>query len=351
MSDMDTDSKIIFVVGNSRSGTTLMGSILGSGSEIFTFEELHFFDHVLPSVSSSGKLSRSEAMALAAQLCSIQASDWLTPQDPKLFAQEAQAIALSADDEPIAPARLFENFLNFKSQQHHKVIPCEQTPQNVFHIKELLELYPNCRIINMVRDPRDVLLSQKYKWRIRFLGASNIPLFETFRAWSNYHSTIISLLWNLAIQAAACFKDHPRVKTVRFEDLVLDPESVTKNVCEFAGVTFSPQMLNVSQGEGGVSSHKKISSSARGIDPSVVSKWEKGGLLNSEVHICQSITHKNMVEHGYLSAPITRLNKCLSVSLFILLPFKLSLALLLNLNRVGNLRETVKKRFSARRHA
>ncbi len=325
-----------------------MGSILGSGPEIFTFEELHFFDHILPSVSSSDKLSCDEATALAAQLFSIQASDWLTPQDPKIFDKEAQTIALRADGEPVSPAKLFENFLNFKSQQNEKTIPCEQTPQNVFHIQELLALYPNCRIINMVRDPRDVLLSQKYKWRIRFLGASNIPLFEVFRAWSNYHSTITSILWNSAIQATSQFKDHLRVKTVRFEDLVIDPESVTKSVCEFAGVTFSPQMLNVSQGEGGVSSHKKISSSARGIDPSVVSKWKKGGLLNSEVYVCQSITHKNMVEYGYLSAPVTMLNRYLSVLLFVFLPLKLSLALLLNLNRVGNFREAVKKRISVR---
>ncbi len=346
MSDSGTAGKIIFVVGNSRSGTTLMGSILGSGSEIFTFEELHFFDHLLPLASSPSEMSISEAREIAARLFSIQASDWLTPQDPKLFAKEAEAVVLATDETP-TPATLFENFLRFYSQQNEKTVPCEQTPQNVFHIQELLALYPDCRIINMVRDPRDVLLSQKYKWRIRFLGASNIPLFEALRSWSNYHSIVTSTLWNSAIQAAAHFKDHIRVKTVRFEDLVLDPETVTRSVCEFAGVAFSPEMLDVSQGEGGVSSHKKISSSVRGIDPDVVSKWKRGGLLDSEIYICQSITHKNMVEYGYSSTPVTVLNKYLSVLLFIFLPFKLSLAFLLNLNRVGNLREAVKKRISA----
>ena len=35
--------KMLFVVGNSRSGTTMMGRILGNHPDVFTFGELHFF--------------------------------------------------------------------------------------------------------------------------------------------------------------------------------------------------------------------------------------------------------------------------------------------------------------------
>ena len=36
-------AKQIFIVGSSRSGTTMMGRILGNHSDVFTFKELHFF--------------------------------------------------------------------------------------------------------------------------------------------------------------------------------------------------------------------------------------------------------------------------------------------------------------------
>ena len=36
-------TKQIFIVGSSRSGTTMMGRVLGNHPSVFTFKELHFF--------------------------------------------------------------------------------------------------------------------------------------------------------------------------------------------------------------------------------------------------------------------------------------------------------------------
>ena len=38
------DLQIIFIVGSSRIGTTMMGRILSNNSKVFTFKELHFFN-------------------------------------------------------------------------------------------------------------------------------------------------------------------------------------------------------------------------------------------------------------------------------------------------------------------
>ncbi|MEZ5023384.1 MAG: sulfotransferase [Chitinophagales bacterium] len=56
----------------------------------------------------------------------------------------------------------------------NKQFPCEKTPQNVFYLKEILDIYPNGRVINMIRDPRAVMLSQKEngdeeKWALLLL--------------------------------------------------------------------------------------------------------------------------------------------------------------------------------------
>ena len=56
-------AKQIFIVGSSRSGTTMMGRILGNHSEIFTFKELHFFGTIWTN-NSNQNLSKKQQVEL-----------------------------------------------------------------------------------------------------------------------------------------------------------------------------------------------------------------------------------------------------------------------------------------------
>jgi len=40
-------TKKIFIVGNSRSGTTMLARILGNHDNVFTFHEIHFFEQLV----------------------------------------------------------------------------------------------------------------------------------------------------------------------------------------------------------------------------------------------------------------------------------------------------------------
>ncbi len=333
----------IFVVGNSRSGTTLMGNILGLNNDVFTFEELHFFGTLWSQSDRDKTLTLNQAKALAAKLLAIQDEDVISHKDPKLFADEAKIVIDQLSTQSYTATDILQTFLTYTAEKNQRKIPCEQTPRNVLYITELLELYPHCHIVNMVRDPRDVLLSQKYKWKIRFLGASNIPYREAIRAWTNYHAITISKLWNVAVNAADKHDNSDRVMTIRFEDLITQPENILRQVCDFTGLEFTPQMLQVSQSEGGVSSHKKIAPGQKGIDSSSTGKWKKGGLTQTEIYLCQQITQDNMTKHNYTIEPITA-NPIRIVLAWLFLPVKLTLAVLFNLQRMKNIVEEIRKR-------
>ncbi len=333
----------IFVVGNSRSGTTLMGNILGLNNDVFTFEELHFFGTLWSQSDRDKTLTLNQAKALAAKLLAIQDEDVISHKDPKLFADEAKIVIDQLSTQSYIATDILQTFLTYTAEKNQRKIPCEQTPRNVLYIKELLEIYPHCHIVNMVRDPRDVLLSQKYKWKIRFLGASNIPYREAIRAWTNYHAITISKLWNVAVNAADKHDNSDRVMTIRFEDLITQPENILRQVCDFTGLEFTPQMLQVSQSEGGVSSHKKIAPGQKGIDSSSTGKWKKGGLTQTEIYLCQQITQENMTKHNYTIESITA-NPIRIVLAWLFLPVKLTLAVLFNLQRMKNIVEEIRKR-------
>ena len=333
---------IIFVVGNSRSGTTMMGRILGKHSLIFTFDELHFFGQLWSKEDENKNISKEDAKKLASKLLCIQRKGYLANCKYEEFENEGKIIVESIKSEKLTSLNVFKAFLFYEANLHNKKIPCDQTPRNVLYLEEILKNIPNAKIINMIRDPRDVLLSQKNKWKRKFLGAKNIPLKESIRSWINYHPITISKLWNAAISAADKFKNNPNVLTIYFENLIQFPEENIKKICEFLEIEFEESMLKVPQIG---SSTGKDKPNVLGIDKNKAGSWRKGGISNTEIYLLQKISGNLMKKHGYKLEEI-KPNKLKLIYFYITLPVKLITAFILNLKRMKNIKENIKKRLT-----
>lgn len=335
--------RLIFVVGNSRSGTTMMGRILGGHNDVFTFNELHFFEQLWQPTLHPEPISIDAACGLASRLITIQRDGYYTQADTSQYHDEAQQI-IEKIEEPITPPAVFTAYLEHECHKRHKTIACDQTPRNLYYIDELLELLPGAgaRFVVMVRDPRDVLLSQKNRWKRRRLGAKGTPWWNALRTWAGYHPITISMLWRSGIAAGDRFADDPRVCVLRFEDLLADPKTHLRRVCEVVSITHNTSMLDVPRVG---SSHQEDRKTERGLDPGAAGRWHKGGLTKAELAICQKLTSEHMARHGYPTEPV-------KASLFSLLwcrvtwVFKSALALALNFHRIKNLRQSLTRRLS-----
>ena len=333
-----SNTKQIFVVGSSRSGTTMMGRILGNNSDIFTFKELHFFGTIWTN-NSNQDLNRQKQIDLLSRLLCIQEDGLFNQQNISVFNEEA--IALLAHKNICNPLSIYELFLSAISNENKSTISCEQTPKNMYYLNEILAFFPQAKVINMVRDQRDVLLSQKNKWKRRFLGASKIPLSEAIRSYINYHPILTSKVWNSSLEHTAKYFDNERVKIVKFEELLAKSESVVKDICNFLAIEFHPQMLNVSVVGSSTEQDNKDSFL---IDSSKIEKWKKGGLNSAEIYLSQLISHKMMSKFSYHLEKF-QLPPLLSIFYIITFPVKLGLAFLLNIKRMGNMVEVINKRF------
>ena len=334
---------MIFVVGNSRSGTTMMGRILGKHPSVYTFGELHFFGQLCAPPFSS-ELSQKMVEELAAELHCIQREGYRTHGDSHRFLGEAQAFLERIATYPGTSASLFEAFLYHEAAENDRTIPCDQTPRNVFYIADILELYPNARVINMIRDPRDVLLSQKRKWKRRFLGGSDLPIKEMLRDWINYHPITISYIWRTAVTAADQFTQHERVVSVYFEELLARPEKTVESLCGFVGITYTDEMLQVPQVGSSVGEDRP---QQLGINPQRANSWHSdtngGELSSAEIYLNQTITAVLMKKHNY--TPVSIKPNIVSLGLHLLtFPVKIAVAFFFNLDRVKNIRETLKRR-------
>lgn len=335
---------MIFVVGNSRSGTTMMGRILGNHKDVFTFGELHFFGQ-LWSPTDTSILNEADAIDLASELFCTQRIGYRKQGDPQQFREDARKLCIGIECNSISPTDLFFKFLKYEANLNGRSIPCDQTPRNVFYIDEILKVYTHAKIINMVRDPRDVLLSQKRKWKRRFLGGSDLPLIESLRDWVNYHPITISRIWHTAVKTADKFTKHENVHTVYFEQLLGFPEETVIGICNFIEIEYVPFMLQVPQVGSSVDDDK---SATTGINPNRAGNWSacnlQGGKLNSsEIFINQKLNSELMKKHNYEAVKIIPNFIRLLIDI-ITFPIKIVLAFISNLDRIKNIRETIRRR-------
>ena len=330
---------IIFIVGNSRSGTTMMRRVLGNHPEIYMLEELHFFEQLWSSSDKDKQLTVPEAAALASRLFFIQRDGYLTEMNEQKHFEEAMNM-VSSMEKALYPHEVLRTFLHYETARGGRSIPCEKTPQDVFYIKEILELFPEAKIINMVRDPRGVMLSQKRKWQRRNMGAGFMTRKEQRRLRINYHPITISKLWNASQRAAQPFLEHERVRTVIFENLVNQSEELVRGLCSFLEITYDPAMLHIPQVG---SSNEADKPDTFGIKTERAGNWEKGGLNKGEIWFCQQICSNYMAAYGYDVKPIQP-GIGYKLLYYVSFPFKLALALLFNLHRMKNIGEAIRRR-------
>lgn len=327
----------IFVCGSSRSGTTMMSRILGNHSSVFAFQELHFFDELASAENASKPISKEKSIELLSLLKSIQREGYFGPRNWKRFAEESES---ELKGPALSSMELLLGFLSKESKLNGKSIPCEQTPQTVFALDALLHHIPTARVVLMVRDPREVLLSQKGKWKRRKLSGGDIPFWESVRSRINYHPETISRIWKSTYNEALQHIQDNRVLCVRYEDLTEQPELLVNRICKHLGIEFEPSMLDVPKVG---SSNAADQSMERGIDKGRRGKW-KTGLNRSEVAICERANRDLMLHFEYeLSG---ERGNVIQLALYrLLLPFQLGLALMMNLKRLRNIRKAIKKFF------
>jgi hypothetical protein len=294
---VDTDSApLVFVTGASRSGTTMLARMLGSHSAVMTFNELHFFGSLWDPFDTGRAHPARELAELAATLLARQTHGLWGGSPTEVEQAWGRRLVRSLPERDCHPAGLFAAVLVRLAQDSGRRIGCEQTPRNIFYARRLLELYPQARIVHIVRDPRAVLASQKGRWRLRRLGASHLPVSEMLRNRVNYHPLTMSNLWVKANEEALRLMGHPRLLVVRFEDLAEDPEPEVRRLARFLDLDYEPGMLDVPRWG---SSNLTHDSSAKGVAREAVDRW-RDSISQGECLLCERICHLTMQRLGYV---------------------------------------------------
>src|SRR5690606_2742984 len=129
---MYIEKPCFFIVGNSRSGTTMMLRILNNHPDVFVLNELHFFEQLWSPSDKDKVLSSTEAIDLSSRLIYVQKEGYTGEMDAQRYIADAKALVKSMDATPLKPHLLYAALMWKVALEEGKQIPCEKTPQNVF---------------------------------------------------------------------------------------------------------------------------------------------------------------------------------------------------------------------------
>lgn len=254
MSENTTDRtlhKHIFIGGCQRSGTTMLGAMLGQHSRCISIPESQFKFDLLSTVISSAEKHNGLALLKAIRV------NWrFLVWDLGLSSQTENEIDTNWDI-----ARILDYLALQYAEKIEKTnidILVDHTPNNLRFAATLHLWFPEAKFIHLVRDGRAV-------------AASVIPLDwgpnTVIRAASWWAERVAHGL------AAESFFGPEKILRIHYEELVTYPRKTMEKVSDFLGIEFQEQMLQPHGFKVPVYSRSQHALVGSKLDSSRVSSW------------------------------------------------------------------------------
>lgn len=219
-----TKDHIFFIVGTSRSGSTLFQSMLSSHSKVVVPPETHYF-HSKAVVDQAFERAQDKE-----QFCRGLIDFWYAHKTRmRDLGLDKQEVLQHAENLKLwSPIQLYILHLTMYRKERGKEILGEKTPLHILHIDEIMDAFPKARIISMFRDPRAASYSE-----IKAYFGSPSVLVTTGR-WKRYV--------NIHFERAESL---PRdsYMMMRYWELIQNTEEKLREVSELLDIAYEPQML------------------------------------------------------------------------------------------------------------
>jgi len=219
------ESRLLFVIGPPRSGTTLLMRMLSSHSQIYSRAE----PHLLTPLAHLGYFDTVDTAPFD-HLQAAQAAKELVAELPRGEEDYLDACRAYVD---LLYGRLLD------SRGGGKQFFLDKTPANALVLPFITKLYPKARYVVLTRHPAAV-----------FSSYANSFFDGDYEAARRFNPIL-----NRYVPAMARLLREQRVPlvTVGYEQLVQQPEAEMRRVCDFLALPFEPSMVDY--GEHAFESH------------------------------------------------------------------------------------------------
>lgn len=277
-----TSENIFFIVGTSRSGSTLLQSMLNSHGNITIPPETHFF-YSYKGVNK--KYSKANCRKrFRKRLIEFCCHNKTRLGDLELCENKLKYFAAKLGLH--TPCDLYNLHLTLYRKIRGKQIVGEKTPKHILFTEDILKVYPKAKIISLFRDPRAAAHSEK---SVQFGSPS---VYITSKRWRKYVKAHHTLNQKLSDK---------QYIMLRYCDLIKNPQTELKRLSEFLGVDFNKSMLNYyKREEKGFADHEQSwkNETLEPLKKDKNSDW-KSSLTAHEISIIEATTGKYLRSMHY----------------------------------------------------
>lgn len=215
------ESKIHYILGIGRSGSTLLTSILNNHSKIKGIPEIPFtifFHHHFHKKMKIDFIKEAEEY--------LNLYQEIRPKNIVNLNSKAVVNCKNKSSYNHFCESVFSKFEIAKSSSE-KQIYLDKNPPYTFHYNKLNALSNNSKFIILVRDYRANILSRKQK---PYFRTGNVA-YNAIR-WKSFHKEILK------------YRENENCILIRYEDMVDNLQLTLENICTFFNIDFEESMLD-----------------------------------------------------------------------------------------------------------
>lgn len=273
----------VFIGGLQRSGTSLVRAIIGSHPEVAVVErDLPLWTDIYEKFRAADFGNPATVDRLLGEIFAHEKAGDAAVS----LAQEGIRSRL-AEAGPLDCGKVFRSFLEEYALWIGRPRWGLKTPRNEFVAEAIFAAEPEARMLHVIRDPRDVAVSfQNYKGgRLHYDPEMHI---ERWRE-------------SVCLAEANVRRYAGHYLTVRYEDLVLEPEPAVRRICAFLELDYRPELLAMSRQagwQGSNSSFGDFGNDGARVSQAPVGRY-KTQLAPFLQQLYQSRLHREMARCGY----------------------------------------------------
>ncbi len=268
----------IFICGCPRSGTTLFRMLADSHPNLAIAPEssyLFVYKDLVPDFFYGDLSERKDLENLVKDLLKIQRiKDWFP-------AEKNHEDVLKRLDDKVGYAEVIAVLLDIYAEYRGKSRWGDKTPKNLLRIDAVREMFPESKIVVVVRDGRDVALS------LRNVDFGRISFFASALIWNTYMKKLEWLLNN-----------DENILIVKYENLLDNPEKEMRRFCEYVDEVYDEELIKKYLDHSDDVSHSKSKFHGKEINPSNKAKWKKR-CKAWELKVFETVNATYLKKYGY----------------------------------------------------